>query len=68
MCRTKRYKYVRRLYETDELYDLQNDPGEQCNRIHDPALRPVLTELKDRLLRWYQETADVVPFEIDRRW
>ena len=28
MCRTKDYKYVRRLYETDELYDLKKDPGE----------------------------------------
>jgi arylsulfatase A-like enzyme len=68
MCRTTRYKYVRRLYETDELYDLHDDPGEQCNRIHDPAMRTVLAQMKDRLLRWYQETADVVPFEIDRRW
>ena len=26
MCRTKDYKYVRRLYESDELYDLRADP------------------------------------------
>ena len=37
MCRTRDYKYVRRLYETDELYDLKNDPGELNNRIDDPA-------------------------------
>jgi arylsulfatase A-like enzyme len=67
MCRTHRYKYTRRFYETDELYDLQTDPGEQVNRIDDPALAGVLAELKDRMLRWYMETADNVPFDIDRR-
>ena len=67
MCRTKQFKYVRRLYEQDELYDLHSDPGEQCNRINDPSLREVLMAMKDRMLRWYQETADVVPYEPDRR-
>ena len=39
MVRTSRYKYVRRLYEKDELYDLQQDPRELVNRIEDPSLR-----------------------------
>ncbi len=48
MCRTRRFKYVRRLYETDELYDLASDTGEQFNRIHDAALRrPGPTEGQD---------------------
>ncbi len=68
MCRTKRFKYVRRLYEADELYDLEDDPGERCNRINDASLRTVLADLKERMLTWYQETADVVPLEMDRRW
>ena len=42
MCRTADYKYVRRLYEQDELYDLRADPGELHNRIDDPALAGVL--------------------------
>lgn len=67
MCRTKRYKYVRRYYEQDELYDLQEDPREQMNRIDDPALKSVLLELKERLLDFYLETADVVPWQPDRR-
>jgi arylsulfatase A-like enzyme len=67
MCRTREFKYVHRLYETDELYDLRSDPGEQCNRIDDPALRGPLADLKERMLAWYQETADVVPFEVDKR-
>lgn len=68
MCRTTDYKYVRRLYESDELYDLRADPGELHNRIGDPVLAGVLAELKDRLLTFYLETGDVVPHEIDRRW
>ena len=67
MCRTRRYKYIHRLYETDELYDLQRDPGEQLNRAADPKMSEVLSTMKTRLLRWYQETADVVPYQIDQR-
>ena len=68
MCRTTRYKYVRRLLETDELYDLETDPQELHNRIHDPALTSVLSEMKDRLLTFFQETCDVVPMDADQRW
>jgi arylsulfatase A-like enzyme len=67
MCRTRDFKYVRRLYEPDELYDLRNDPGELRNRIDDPSLAPVLARMKDRMLRWYMETCDAVPFDLDRR-
>jgi arylsulfatase A-like enzyme len=67
MCRTKEFKYVRRLYESDELYDLRADRGEEHNRIDDPALAPVLAGLKDRLLTFYLETCDVVPHDTDRR-
>lgn len=67
MCRTDRYKYVKRLYETDELYDLVSDPGELHNRVDDPSLAPVLAQLKERLLDHLVETADVVPWEDDKR-
>ncbi|GGE27297.1 sulfatase [Pullulanibacillus camelliae] len=61
MCRTKRYKYVRRLYEEDELYDLEADPHELDNRIHDPQMHAILSEMQERVLTFYQETCDVVP-------
>lgn len=67
MCRTRDYKYVRRLYEKDELYDLRADPRGLHNRIDDPALAGVLAAHKERLLTFYQETCDVVPFDTDRR-
>ena len=67
MCRTRDYKYVRRLYESDELYDLRRDPGEEQNRIDDPAYAGVLSELRERMLTWFQETCDVVPRKTDLR-
>ena len=67
MCRTRNYKYIRRLYEDDELYDLRCDPREIDNRIHDPAYADILTQLKERLLCWYMETCDVVPHQEDQR-
>ena len=63
MVRTDRFKYVRRLYERDELYDLAEDPGELVNRIEDPALAEALAGLKERMLTFLQETADIVPLE-----
>ena len=67
MCRTPAHKYVQRLYEQDELYDLTADPMEEHNVIDDPAYASVLASLKERLLRWYMETCDVVPRQTDHR-
>ena len=67
MVRTATHKYVRRLYESDELYDLARDPGELHNVIADPAYGEALASLQDRLLTFYQETCDVVPMREDQR-
>ena len=67
MCRTKTMKYVRRLYEEDELYDLEQDPQERWNAIRDPAYQDAIARLRERLLDWYVETADAVPLEPDSR-
>ena len=67
MCRTRTHKYIRRLDEADELYDLVTDPMEETNIADDPAAGSVLIELRERLLHWYMETCDVVPQETDKR-
>jgi arylsulfatase A-like enzyme len=67
MCRTQTHKYVHRLYEQHELYDLVADPLEETNVIDNPAYHDVLAELKERALRWYMETCDVVPRKPDKR-
>lgn len=67
MCRSSDYKYVKRLYEDDELYDLHQDPGECRNLIHDPNYAEVKQQMIERMLQWYQETCDVVPRDTDPR-
>jgi len=68
MCRTEYFKYVRRLYEKDELYDLQIDPQELHNQIDNPDYAEVLTNLQERMLTYFLETGDVVKHEPDKRW
>jgi hypothetical protein len=46
---------------------LQADPQEMDNRINDPKLANILAQLKERLLQFYLETSDVVPFDTDQR-
>ena len=59
MVRTARWKYVYNPHSIDELYDLQDDPGELVNRVSDPARRDVLQEMKARLLGWNDATNDM---------
>jgi arylsulfatase A-like enzyme len=67
MCRTRDFKYVMRLYESDEFYDLRKDPHELRNVVGVPEYADALSGLKARLLAWYVETCDVVPLEGDLR-
>ena len=67
MCRTREYKYVRRLYERDELYDLQADPHELRNVIDKAEYAPRLAELKEMMLTHFLDTCDAVPFQKDAR-
>lgn len=67
MLRTQQYKYISRLEEPDEFYDLEADPLEQVNAIDDPAYAPAVIAMQRAMLRWYQATADTVPFAYDMR-
>ncbi|MHA2283175.1 MAG: sulfatase-like hydrolase/transferase [Promethearchaeota archaeon] len=68
MCRTKDFKYVKRIYEKDELYDLNCDPQENLNLIDELNYKDIVINMKERMLTWYVETCDVVPFETDWRF
>ncbi|MBN1808361.1 MAG: sulfatase-like hydrolase/transferase [Planctomycetes bacterium] len=68
MCRTKEFKYVQRLYEKDEFYDLKQDPMEIVNEIDNPEYAGALEGLKERMLKFHLETNDNVPFDTDARW
>ena len=61
-------KYVMRLYEKDELYDLEKDPKELVNRIDETEYQGDIAKMRSRLLQWYMETADWVPNRKDPRF
>lgn len=62
-----RYKYIRRLYEEDEFYDLERDPKEVHNLIGDSMYQKEISACKEKLLTHLLDTADVVPFQKDVR-
>lgn len=49
MIRDSRWKYIWNTTDVDELYDLQADPGELVNRIHDKTNGDVVAGLRRRL-------------------
>ncbi len=67
MIRSMRYKYVKRLYEKDEFYDLSVDPKEMENRIDDKAYAKIIDEMQKVMLEFFVRTADSVPMKRDRR-
>ena len=64
MVRTRRYKYIHNHGSLNELYDLEQDPGEYHNRVQDPRLVSVRDELRERLFAWYNPEAN--PYRTDR--
>lgn len=73
------YKLVQRLNGEHELYCLDEDPYEKKNlyvteskqadgTFENPALQQVMQKMQTELLRWYQETCDVVPKTYDNRF
>jgi uncharacterized sulfatase len=53
-----RYKLSIHLMTTDELYDLQSDPGEMHNLIESKALAEIRNHLHDKLLDWMDTSRD----------
>ncbi|MGB8454601.1 MAG: sulfatase-like hydrolase/transferase [Anaerocolumna sp.] len=67
MIRTLEYKLVMRSLGKSELYDLRKDPKELVNLSDNREYETIKKSLELRLLNWYIETSDVVPFEEDLR-
>ncbi|CAG7600799.1 Ulvan-active sulfatase [Paenibacillus solanacearum] len=53
------YKYTAHLDDSDELYDLSADPFERTNRIDDPGMSAVVSEMKGRLYQQMTACGDV---------
>lgn len=65
MVRTDRYKYyvLDRGENCEQLFDLQNDPGEQHNLTTDPAHAETRQHHRQLLARWCQSTNDTFPLD-----
>ncbi len=55
---TDEYKLVLNFLDTDELYDVTNDPYDLVNRIDDPAYAGVRDRLHDVIIDWMNRTRD----------
>ena len=64
--RTKKYKLVDALLldDIDELYDLENDPGEMTNLIDDPKYQ----EIEDNLRLELEKLREKYRYNPDRDW
>jgi len=60
MIRTRRWKYIWRLEDTDELYDLVEDPNELRNLATAKEQRIVVEALREQLAVWMRETGDAL--------
>ena len=49
-----RYKYVFSIHDMNELYDLQDDPFEMNNLVHDPQYADLTADMKQRLIQHFE--------------
>ncbi|MCI8622248.1 MAG: sulfatase-like hydrolase/transferase [Provencibacterium sp.] len=72
MIRTERYKYTRYIEGAgEELFDLEEDPGEQKNLAQDPSAAGVLEEMRALLQKHLRQTEDnfaSLEWVADTRW
>ncbi len=67
--RTDRYKYIHYhgIWDTDELYDIENDPEERHNLIDNSEYSKIVKELNTRLFDWLEDTDGMlIPLQRDR--
>jgi N-acetylglucosamine-6-sulfatase len=56
--RTDRYKYIKYwgIWDTDEFYDLRDDPHEMNNLIASPSHQNIIKEMAGELYTWLEDT------------
>ncbi len=67
--RGKRFKYIRYhgIWDTDELYDLRDDPQEMNNLINHPEHQEKIAKMKNELFEILRNTGgQEIPFHEDR--
>ena len=67
--RTDRYKFIHYhgVWDTDELYDLKNDPDEMHNLIDKPEHRQLIRQLRSQMYDWLERTDGMkIPLQRER--
>jgi arylsulfatase A-like enzyme len=56
--RTDKFKYIRYygIWDTNELYDLENDPNETTNLIYKPGYADTARKMAGELYDWLEQT------------
>jgi N-acetylglucosamine-6-sulfatase len=56
--RNDKYKYIRYygIWDTNELYDIENDPAESVNLINKPEHAETVKKMADELWEWLEQT------------
>ena len=56
--RTDKFKYIRYygVWDTNELYDLENDPNETVNLISDPGYAEIAKKMAGELYDWLEQS------------
>jgi choline-sulfatase len=54
----RKWKYIFNTFDYDELYDLENDPGELKNLINDKVYQPVVKEMCKKMWQFAEKTKD----------
>ena len=67
--RNREYKFIRYhgVWDTDELYDMKNDPHEQKNLIRSKEHQEIAADLSDQMFRMLQESGGMrMPLKQER--
>ena len=58
MVRTGKWKFIynRTREEWSELYNMEEDPHELKNLIHEPKYKKLITEFKEKIFLWMLDT------------
>lgn len=60
--RTENYKYIRYhgIWDTNEFYNLKNDPHETTNLIGDPKYKDIIKQLNHEVFEWLDNTGGLI--------
>lgn len=67
MVRMGNYKYIKRLYESDEFYNLSSDPAELCNEIDNSKYGDIINQCRLEIMEHLIKTGDYIPRRKDIR-